>query len=67
MTIKELENKDKSFTEASFISKVDNTFIMVLTAIMTDNIERVSHKISPEVKSKIREKIDNLNNKIIRS
>ena len=45
MTIKELENKDKSFTEASFISKVDNTFIMVLTAIMTDNIERVSHKV----------------------
>ena len=66
MTIKELENKDKSFTEASFISKVDNTFIMVLTAIMTDNIERVSHKISPEVKSKIREKIDNLNNKNLR-
>lgn len=66
MTIKELENKDKSFTEASFISKVDNTFIMLLTAIMTDDIERVSHKISPEVKSKIREKIDNLNNKNLR-
>lgn len=52
MTIDELTKIDSSFTESGFIAKVDNTFIMLLTAIMTDNLDRVKHKISNELYEK---------------
>ena len=52
MTAKELSEKDKTFTESTFISKVDNTFIMLLSSIMTENIERVKHKISENLYEK---------------
>ena len=32
---------DEKFNETEFLSKVSNTYIMVLTAIMTDNIKLV--------------------------
>ena len=40
-------NMNEKFNETDFLGKVSNTYIMVLTAIMTDNIKRVEHKISP--------------------
>lgn len=49
MSIEEFIQKDNTFSENSFIAKVDNTFIMLLTAIMTDNLQRVEHKISSEL------------------
>lgn len=49
MTIEEYTKVDSSFSESSFISKVDNTFIMLLSAIMTDNMPRVKHKISDKL------------------
>ena len=49
MMIKELIQKDKTFNESEFISKVDNTFIMLLSGIMTENIEKVKHKLSQEL------------------
>ena len=49
MSIEELIKEDSSFTESGFLAKVDNTFIMLLTAIMTDNMTRVEHKISKEL------------------
>lgn len=49
MSIEELVQNDNTFSENSFIAKVDNTFIMLLTAIMTDNLQRVEHKISNEL------------------
>ncbi len=46
MSIEEFIQKDNTFSESGFIAKVDNTFIMLLNSIMTDNLERVKHKIS---------------------
>lgn len=46
MEISELVKKDKTFTEANLLAKVDNTFIMLLSSIMVGNLDRVKHKIS---------------------
>ena len=61
MTIDELIKEDSSFSESGFIAKVDNTFIMLLTAIMTDHIRRVEQKLSPELFAKYKSIIDELN------
>ena len=41
MTKEELIKKDKSFSESGFLAKVDNTYIMILMSIMTENLKRV--------------------------
>lgn len=46
MEISELVKKDKTFTDANLLAKVDNTFIMFLSSIMVGNLDRVKHKIS---------------------
>lgn len=61
MTIDELIKEDSSFSESGFIAKVDNTFIMLLTAIMTDNMRRVEHKLSPELFEKYKKMVEGLN------
>ena len=48
MTIQDLVNIDSTFSESSFIAKVDNTFIMLLSSIMMYDMDRVKHKISNE-------------------
>lgn len=63
MTIDELKSKDKEFTESGFIAKVDNTFIMLLSAIMTDNLPRVKHKLDYDLYKYYEEKLNNLNRK----
>lgn len=55
-----------NFNETDFLGKVSNTFIMILTAIMTDDVKRVEHKISPSVKEKLLQKIEELNKKNLR-
>lgn len=62
MSIQELINKDKTFSESGFIAKVDNTFIMLLTAIMTDNLRRVEHKISGDLFNRYSSLLKELNN-----
>lgn len=52
MEINELVKQDATFTESGFLAKVDNTYIMLLSAIMTENIDRVKHKISIELYEK---------------
>lgn len=52
MTIQDLVNIDSTFSESSFIAKVDNTFIMLLSSIMMYDMDRVKHKISNELYSK---------------
>lgn len=42
----ELLNIDKTFNEAMFITKVNNIFIMLHSAIMMDDLNRVRHFIS---------------------
>lgn len=61
MTIDDLIKEDSNFSESGFIAKVDNTFIMLLTAIMTDNIKRVEHKISSDLFNKYKGVLDELN------
>ena len=63
MTIEELVKKDNTFSESSFIAKVDNTFIMLLTSIMTDNLPRVKHKIDDRLFNKYSNYVDELNKK----
>ncbi len=57
---------DETFNETEFLSKVSNTYIMILTAIMTDNIKRVEHKISPSVKEQLLKITEELNSKNLR-
>lgn len=61
MTIQELIEKDHTFSESGFIAKVDNTFIMLLTSIMTDNIDRVKHKLSDDLFEKYKTLVNSLN------
>ena len=49
MSIEELVNEDSSFNESKFIANVDNTFIMMLSAIITNNLKKVDHKIGDKV------------------
>lgn len=63
MTIEDLAIKDNTFSESGFISKVDNTFIMLLSAIMTDNMPRVKHKLSNNLYNRYVEYINTLNSK----
>ena len=55
MEIKDLINKDNIFSESAFISKVDNIYIMLLSAIMMDDIEKVKHKLSSDLYNKYQE------------
>ena len=47
---------DPTFNEGMFITKVNNIFIMLHSAIMMDNLDRVRHFISKELE----EKYDNI-------
>ena len=49
MTANELQQVDPTFTESSFISKVDNIFIMLYSGIMFGNLERIRHKLSDKM------------------
>lgn len=60
MTIEDMIERDSSFSESSFISKVDNTFVMLLSGVMTWDIDRVKHKISSELYDIYKTKVDNL-------
>ena len=63
MSIEDLVKIDNTFSESSFISKVDNTYIMLLTAIMTDNMSRVKHKIDEKLFDKYSNYLSELNKK----
>ena len=64
--IKRLEELDPTFTESGFISKVDNTYIMILSSIMDGNMKPVQHKLSDKLYNKYYEKVKKLkeNNEI---
>ena len=58
----ELVRLDPSFTESSFKTKVDNIFVMLHMALMTDNMKRVDHFINDDVYDKYNEYLITLNN-----
>lgn len=56
-----MEEKD-----LELISKVNNTFIMLLNGIMLDNLDRVKHKISTNIYNYYKTYIEDLKNKGLR-
>ena len=60
MTVEELSKKDKTFIESEFISNVNTTFIALLGDIMTENITKIKHKLSPSQYSRYEEYLKNL-------
>lgn len=63
MTLEELVKKDKTFSESSFIAKADNTFIMLLTSITTDNMPRVKHRVDVNIYYEYTNYVNELNKK----
>ena len=61
MELKELIKEDSTFSESSFLAKVDNTYIMLLSAIMTDNLPKVKHKLSANLYEKYNDFLKELN------
>lgn len=61
MELKELIKEDSTFSESSFLAKVDNTYIMLLSAIMTDNLPKVKHKLSSTLYEKYNDFLKELN------
>lgn len=57
----ELINLDSTFTESSFKTKVDNIFVMLHMALMTDNMKRVDHFISDNVYNEFNNRLSLLN------
>lgn len=49
MSLKEFKNIDPTFNEAMFLTKVNNVFIKLFTAIMMDKLNEVDHFIGDDV------------------
>lgn len=62
----ELLKIDSSFNQGMFITKVNNIFVMLHTAIMMDDIDRVRHYISGDLEEKYDNLLKNLNNRNVR-
>src|SRR5574344_217610 len=48
----ELIKLDSTFNEAMFITKVDNIYIMILSSIMSNNLDKVRHFIGNTLEEK---------------
>ena len=57
----ELLKIDSTFNEGMFITKVNNIFIMLHTAIMMNDLDRARHFLSPELESHYEEVLKDLN------
>ena len=49
MTLSEYKSVDLTFNESMFLTKVNNVFIKLYTAIMMDELEEVKHFINEDV------------------
>lgn len=63
ITIDDLVREDSTFTESSFISKVDNLFIMLYSGIMLGSLERIKHKLSNNLINYYQGLINDLNSR----
>ena len=61
-----LKKIDPSFNEGMFITKVNNIFVMLLSAIMMDDLDRVRHYLSDELEEKYDLLLKDLNEKNVR-
>ena len=62
----ELLKIDPTFNEGMFITKVNNIFIMLHSAIMMDDLDRVRHFISDNIEEKYESLLTSLNNRNVR-
>ena len=62
----ELLKIDHTFNKGMFITKVNNIFIMLHSAIMMGDIDRVRHFLSDELEDYYQNKVDDLNRRNIR-
>lgn len=51
--IQKLEKIDKSFSEGTFLTKVDHIFIMILNGIMDNDMTSVKHYLSKNIYDKL--------------
>ena len=54
ITINELIEKDKTFSESAFKSKVENQFMQIFLAITVGKIERIDHFVNDEVYARLK-------------
>lgn len=57
----ELIKLDPTFSLSTFLTKVDNIYVMLCTSIMTNNLNRVAHYISDELYNEKQAYLDKLN------
>lgn len=50
MKLEDFKNIDTTFNEAMFLTKINNIFIKLFTAIMMDKLDEVDHFISDDVR-----------------
>ena len=62
----ELLKIDKTFNEGMFITKVNNIFIMLHSAVILNDLNRVRHFISYDLEKKYESILDDLNQKHLR-
>ena len=55
-----ISDYDKTFSESTFKSKIDNMFVMLHTAVMLEDLPRVDHFIGNDVYDKYDKKIKEL-------
>ena len=54
ITINELIEKDKTFSESEFKSKVENQFMQVFLAVTVGKIERIDHFVNDEAYARLK-------------
>jgi len=52
MGVEEICKEDSTFSESAFLAKVDHVYVMLLTSLMFEKLERVEHKVSPNLYNK---------------
>ena len=62
----DIAHYDKTFTESTFKSKIDNMFVMLHTAVMLEDLPRVDHFIGDKVYIKYEAIIEALQNANLR-
>lgn len=58
-----IEEFDSNFSEAEFLTKVDNIFIQICNAIMMESIEDIRHFVNAEVYQELEQKLSILQQK----
>ena len=62
MTLGEYKSIDPTFNESMFLTKVNNIFVKLFTAIMADKLDEVDHFVGDDVFAYAKAKLDNAKN-----